>query len=91
LVIVTVCGALVVPTACGPKVSDVGENVKGCSVMPFISKTCGLTAPLVLKTIPPVTEPARPYDGKKSIATVQRAPAASVMPAVHGFPLPPSE
>jgi hypothetical protein len=50
---VTVCGALVVPTACVPKLRLTGDSVTGIAPVPVTSTICGLPAPdVAIATLP---------------------------------------
>ena len=54
---VTVCGALVVPTACVPKLRLTGDSVTGIAPVPVTSMTCGLPAPEVAIATLPLVDP----------------------------------
>ena len=75
---VTVCGALVVPTACDAKVRLVGDNATGTSPVPDRPAICGLPAPEVAIDTAPLIDPVS--EGVKVTARVHLADLASAPP-----------
>src|SRR5882672_41659 len=93
---VTVCGALVVPTACAAKVRLAGARVTGTTAFPFRLRICGLPGPDVATTAPPLMVPGN--EGVNVTVRVHLAPAARgppqgvvPLPATAKLPLALSE
>lgn len=85
---VTICGALVVPTACVPKLRLTGDSVTGIAPVPVTSTICGLPAPDVATATLPLVDAASL--GVNVTDIVHFADAASGPP--HGVaPLPVAE
>src|ERR1700730_6823694 len=89
---VTVCAALVVPTACVGNVSDAGAKENGKAAVPFTSSICVPTGAVSLKTTAPLMLPFAPKAGEKVMLNVQLWLALRMRFAAHGVaPLPVAE